>query len=103
MKQVSCNARALQLHKLMIMHVYWRREGGNYMRTVGENKFLSNEKRKKIDKKKFETNRRIPINSLILVKNRQLAIVVKMHTDHEEKKYYPSINQQFFKIFNILL
>ena len=50
-------------------------------------------KLKKISVKKFEKNLGIPINSPVLVKNRQLDILVqKMHTGHEEKKYYPYIN-----------
>ena len=62
------------------------------MHADGGNPFLSDEKTKKIDKKKFEKNSGIPINSPIFVKNRLLDILVqKMNTGHE-KKYYTGIN-----------
>ena len=58
------------------------------MYAVGEYKFLSDGKMKiKLIKRNLKKNLGIPVNSPILVKSRQLAILVKkMPTGHEEKK-----------------
>ena len=75
--------------------------GGEYvtkffsqMHAVEENQLLSEGTMKK--------NWKIPINLPILTENRYLKILVqKMHTGHEEKQYYPCINNLKLKYWKL--